>query len=167
MGDLVQEYPETRRHKEAIDKAREQMAHLEAEVFHVAGNHDVGDKPDPTMPTRPVTAESLKRYHARFGPSWYSFDRSGCHFIVINSQILNTSLPESGSQGAWLERDLESHRGKRLFLFLHLPPFLERPDEPHLGNYDNIGQPDRRWMLDLIRRYRVEAVCAHTSTSRS
>ena len=160
MGDLVQEYPETRRHKEAIDKAREQMAHLEAEVFHVAGNHDVGDKPDPTMPTRPVTAESLKRYHARFGPSWYSFDRSGCHFIVINSQILNTSLPESGSQGAWLERDLESHRGKRLFLFLHLPPFLERPDEPHLGNYDNIGQPDRRWILDLIRRYRVEAVCA-------
>ena len=160
MGDLVQEYPETRRHKEAIDRAREQMARLDAEVFLVAGNHDVGDKPDPTMPTRPVTAESLKRYHARFGPSWYSFDRGGCHFIVINSQILNSDLPETGSQRDWLEHDLETHGQTRVFLFLHLPPFLERADEPHLGNYDNIGQPDRCWILDLIRRYRVEAVCA-------
>ncbi len=160
MGDLVQEYPETRRHKEAIDKAREQLARLEAEVFHVAGNHDVGDKPDPTMPTRPVTAESLKRYQDHLGPSWYSFDRHGCHFVVVNSQILNTGLPESQSQRDWLERDLESYPRQRVFLFLHLPPFLERPDEPHLGNYDNIGQPDRCWILDLISRYRVEAVCA-------
>lgn len=160
MGDLVQEYPETRRHREAIDEARAQLARLNVEVFHVAGNHDVGDKPDPTMPTRPVTAGSLKRYQGRFGPSWYSFDRLGCHFIVINSQILNTGLPESGSQRDWLERDLETHGQDRVFLYLHLPPFLERPDEPHLGNYDNIGQPDRRWILDLIHRNRVEVVCA-------
>ena len=160
MGDLVQEYPETRRHRKAIDEARAQLERLNVEVFHVAGNHDVGDKPDPTMPTRPVTAGSLKRYQVRFGPSWYSFDRLGCHFIVINSQILNTGLPESGSQRDWLERDLETHGQDRVFLFLHLPPFLEHPNEPHLGNYDNIGQPDRRWILDLIRGHRVEAVCA-------
>ena len=160
MGDLVQEYPETRRHKEAIDKAREQLARLDADVYLVAGNHDVGDKPDPTMPTMPVTPESLKRYHARFGPSRYSFDHCGCHFIAINSQILNADLPETGSQRDWLERDLETRGRDRVFLFLHLPPFLEHPDEPHLGNYDNIGQPDRRWILDLILRHRVEVVCA-------
>ena len=160
MGDLVQEYPESQRHGEAIDEARAQLARQGVNVFHVAGNHDVGDKPDPTMPTRPVTAESLKRYQSGFGPSWYSFDHRKCHFIVINSQILNTDLPESGLQRGWLERELKRHGQDRVFLFLHLPPFLEHPDEPHLGNYDNIGQPDRRWVLNLIRNHRVEAVCA-------
>lgn len=160
MGDLAQEYPESRRHREAIDEARAQLDRMNVEVFHVAGNHDVGDKPDPAMPTGPVTAESLMRYQTRFGPSWYSFDRRGCHFIVINSQILNTRLTETGSQRDWLERDLETHGQDRVFLFLHLPPFLEHPDEPHLGNYDNVGQPDRRWILDLIHRNRVEVVCA-------
>ncbi len=160
MGDLVQEYPETRRHAEALEKARAQLAGLGVKVFHVAGNHDVGDKPDPTMPTLPVTLESLERYQSDFGPSWFSFDHGNCHFIVINSQILNTDLPESGSQRDWLERDLELHGRKRVFLFLHLPPFLEHPDEPHAGNYDNIGQPDRCWILDLVRRHGVEAVCA-------
>ncbi|MDE3000498.1 MAG: metallophosphoesterase [Gemmatimonadota bacterium] len=160
MGDLVQEYPETRRHEEALEKARAQLEGLGVNVFHVAGNHDVGDKLDPAMPTLPVTSESLERYRSRFGPSWYSFDRRGCHFIVVNSQILNTDLPESVSQRDWLERDLERHGRKRVFLFLHLPLFLEHPDEPCVGNYDNIGQPDRVWILDLVRRHRVEAVCA-------
>ena len=160
MGDLVQEYPETRRHREALEEARAQLARLGVNVYLVAGNHEVGDKPDPTMPTRPVTVESIERYQSGFGPSWFSFDHRKCHFIVINSQILNTDLPESGTQRDWLERDLERHGGKRVFLFLHLPLFLEHPDEPHVGNYDNIGQPDRGWILDLIRRHGVEAVCA-------
>ena len=160
MGDLVQEFPETRRYHEAIGRARAQLARLDAKVRIVAGNHDVGDKPDPTMPTRPVTSESLKRHHARFGDSWYSFDHRDCHFVVINSQILNAGLPESVSQRAWLEHDLEAHGQERVFLFLHLPPFLDQPDEPHLGNYDNIGQPARRWLLDLTARYGIDSVCA-------
>lgn len=160
MGDVVQEYPETRRHAEALHRAKTQLAGMGVQVFHVAGNHDVGDKSDPTMPTRPVTVESLERYRSGFGPSWYSFDHRGCHFIVINSQILNTDLPESVSQRDWLERDLELHGRKRVFLFLHLPLFLEHPDEPHVGNYDNIGQPDRSWILNLVRTHGVEAVCA-------
>ncbi len=160
MGDLVQEYPETRRHAEALEEAQAQLTRLGVKVFHVAGNHDVGDKPDPTMPTRAVTSGSLKRHHALFGDSWYSFDHRGCHFVVINSQILNTGLPESVSQRDWLERDLEAHGQDRVFLFLHLPPFLERPDEPHLGNYDNIGQPARQWLLDLTGRYGIDTVCA-------
>lgn len=160
MGDLVQEYPESLRHNEAISRARAQLARLDAKVRIVAGNHDVGDKPDPTMPTRAVTSESLKRHHALFGDSWYSFDHQDCHFVVINSQILNTGLPESVSQRDWLEHDLATHGQGRVFLFLHLPPFLEQPDEPHLGNYDNIGQPARRWLLDLTARYGIDTVCA-------
>ena len=36
MGDLVQEYPESLRHREAIDEAQAQLDRLNVEVFHVA-----------------------------------------------------------------------------------------------------------------------------------
>ena len=76
-------------------EARGQLARCGIDPKWVAGNHDVGDKPDPTMPTHPVSQQSLEAYHRDFDRSWYSFDQSDCHFIVLNSQILNTTLPEA------------------------------------------------------------------------
>ena len=57
MGDVVQEYPESAGFVPALDQALEQMAACGVQPRWVAGNHDLGDKPDPTMPTHPVTAE--------------------------------------------------------------------------------------------------------------
>ena len=166
MGDLVQEYPETKGFDTAIHGAIEQLRRCGVVPRQVAGNHDVGDKPDPTMPTRPVTPATLGSYHKRFGPSWYSFDCQGCHFIVLNSQILNTQLPEREQQREWLEQDLEAHRDERKFVFLHLPPYLFDSLEAALGHYDNIAEPDRGWLLGLVRRYHVEwMVAAHVHCS--
>ncbi|MDA0746599.1 MAG: metallophosphoesterase [bacterium] len=160
LGDLVQEYPETALFQQALNEAQQQMQRCDVQAHHVAGNHDVGDKPDPTMPTHPVTPESLSFYHNLYGPSWYSFNQNDCHFIIINSQILNLDLPETRAQETWLEQDLAAHAGTRLFLFLHLPPFLHDELEAHLGHYDNIGQPARSWLLDLVRRHSVEYMSA-------
>ncbi len=160
LGDLVQEYPETDRFEEALDGALRQLKRCGVDPHHVPGNHDIGDKPDPTMPTHPVDAQSLARYHAACGPSWYGFDHADCHFIVLNSQILNSGLPETQFQRAWLEQDLAAHPGKRTFLFLHLPPYLWDENEPGLGHYDNIDRPDRRWLLALVRRYWIEHMAA-------
>ena len=71
LGDLVQEYPDTPDFATALDQALEQLRASSLPVRHVAGNHDVGDKPDATMPTHPVDARALDLYHERFGPSWY------------------------------------------------------------------------------------------------
>ena len=160
LGDLVQEYPDTPDFATALDQALEQLRASSLPVRHVAGNHDVGDKPDTTMPTHPVDARALDLYHSRFGPSWYSFDRDDLHFVVINSQIMNTGLIQEDEQQSWLEEDLSNHAGRRLFLFLHMPPFLWHPDEPHLGHYDNLGEPARTWLLDQVRRHRVEMLFA-------
>jgi hypothetical protein len=44
-----------------------------------------------------------------------------------------------------------------------MPPFLVDESEPGLGSYDVLDEPDRSWLLGLIRRFRVEAVfCGHT-----
>ena len=158
LGDLVQEHPEAERFELTVSEARRQLERCGLQPRHVAGNCDVGDKPDPTMPTDWVTPESLAGYHARFGRSWYSWDAGGVHCVVLNSQILNTALPQAEDQRGWAESDLRAHTGQRIVLFLHLPPFLENEHEPALGHYDNIAEPARGWLLSLVRQHKVELV---------
>ena len=160
MGDLVQEYPETPDFKRAMLEARDQIRACNIDPHYVAGNHDIGDKTDPTMPTHAATAESLAFFHDRFGPSWYSFERDNCHFIVLNSQILNSKLPEADAQWQWFESDLAAHQNQRLFLFFHLPLYLWDKNEPGLGHYDNISPPDRNRLLALIEKYGIELLFA-------
>ena len=160
MGDLVQEYPETPDFKRAMSEAHDQIRACNISPHYVAGNHDIGDKTDPTMPTHAATAESLAFFHDLFGPSWYSFDRDNCHFIVLNSQILNSKIPEADDQWQWLESDLAAHKNQRIFLFFHLPLYLWDKNEPGLGHYDNISPPDRDRLLALIQKYGIELLFA-------
>ena len=162
-GDISQELPGSALHAQALAEARAQLErHLGhgGRVRYAAGNQDIGDKPDPTMPTEPVTGATLARFEQHFGPTWHSVDAGGCHFVVLNSSILNAALPAAGEQQAWVEADLAAHDGARTFLFLHHPPYLYEPQEPALGHYDNLGPPARAWLLDLVRRHRVECLFA-------
>ena len=160
MGDLVQEYPETPDFKRAMAEARDQICACNIDPHYVAGNHDIGDKTDPTMPTHAATAESLAFFRDLFGPSYYSFDHDLCHFIVLNSQIFNSEIAEADDQWEWLETDLATHQNQRLFLFFHLPLYLWDKNEPGLGHYDNISPPDRDRLLALIEKYGIELLFA-------
>lgn len=160
LGDLVQEYPETPVFKTAISEAQKQLKRCGVSPHFVAGNHDIGDKTDATMPTHPTSAESLSFYHTQFGTSWYSFDQNSCHFIVLNSQIFNANLPETHEQWAWFESDLKTHQEKRNFLFFHLPIYLNNITEPGLGHYDNINSPDREKLHTFIKNHNIELVIA-------
>lgn len=163
LGDISEEPPEHKNYGESRRIAQACMQRLGLTPRVVAGNMDVGDKPDPTMWTPPASARSLANFHAQFGPSWYSFDAADCHFVVVNSQVLNGDLPEAAEQARWLEADLASNRGRRVFLFLHMPPFFVEEDEPDTGFYNSIDEPARSWLTTLFRRHNVEAVfCGHT-----
>jgi hypothetical protein len=160
-GDMVQEYPDNvEQFYKSMDESLEQMRACDVEPYYVAGNHDVGDKPDPTAPASHVSQEVLDWYHRRFGKSWYSFDQDDCHFVVLNSQIMNGTLPDAAEQEAWVEKDLAEHAKKRLFILLHMPPYLFDETEPSMGHYDNLANPARAWLLDLVRVYKVEMLLA-------
>ncbi len=160
LGDLVQEYPDTTLFARALDEALDQLRASGLAPHHVAGNHDVGDKPDASMPTHPTDGTNLEAYRRRFGPSHYAFDCGPLRAIVLNSQTLNTTY--SAQQRVFFERELVEHADRRLVVFLHLPPYLWDASEPHLGHYDNIGEPDRTWLLDLLVAHRVEMLfCGH------
>jgi hypothetical protein len=156
MGDLVQDYPETDAFQESISTAVKAFHQLPMPIHHVAGNHDVGDKPDRTMPTHPASEESLKYYHELCGQSWYRIDREDCCLLVINSQILDTGMAAEIEQRAWLEAEMQAAQGKRILLFFHLPLYLGQRDEQAMGNYDILGNVSRKWLLDLIEKHDVK-----------
>lgn len=159
LGDVVQEFPETAAFEAANEAALDQLRALEAPCHHVAGNHDVGDKPDPTMPTESVTTDSVRGFHDRFGPSWDRWRHGGFEFVTINSQILNADIPAADEQRAWLASTLRD-AGDPVVAFIHLPPFLHDPGERARGHYDNVAEPARSWLLDCLVEHGVEALFA-------
>ena len=115
------------------------------------------------MPTHPTEKKNLDHYHKQVSPSYYTFDCGQIRGLVINSQTLNTR--HSKSQRKFLEEELVNcnRNEKRIAIFLHLPPYLYKPDEVNWGHYDNIGEPDRSWLLHLLKKHNVELVCCgHT-----
>ena len=163
LGDLTEENPAKPEHPQARKNALEQIRKSGLQPKYVPGNMDIGDKPDATMFADWVSQETLDVYQRQIGPSWYSFDRHGIHFVVLNSQIMNGPLPAAAEQTSWLEADLDESCGKRIVLFMHLPPFFVDRNEPDRGFYNSLDEPARGWLLEQLETHGVELVfCGHT-----
>ena len=158
LGDLTEENAARPQQAESRRQACEQFEQYAIRPHHVAGNMDIGDKPDATMWTEWVTPVSLALFHDQFGRSWYSFDHRDMHFIVLNSQIMNGPLPDAQEQLSWLEVDLSVHEGRRMVIFMHMPPFFVEENEPDTGFYNSINEPMRSRLTALMRQYRVECL---------
>ena len=156
LGDLAEENPARENFLEVRSRARAQMQRDGIDPYWVAGNMDIGDKPDATMWTDWVSEQTLELWEKHHSKSWYSFDHGGVHFVVLNSQIINGSLPQAAEQHAWFEQDLDEHVGERIIAFLHMPPFFVDEDEPDKGFYNSLDEPGRRWLTGLMRQHRVE-----------
>jgi 3',5'-cyclic AMP phosphodiesterase CpdA len=158
VGDIVHPVPELPGFEPACGRFKTLTAQLGFPLYLACGNHDVGDKPVDWMPAGTVTQAHVEAYRRIFGPDFYSFDANDCHLVVINAQVINSGLPAEAEQREWLEHDLRLHKGKRTFLFTHYPPYVS--DRFEAPSYDNIDEPGRTWLLDLVREYRPEALFA-------
>lgn len=158
LGDIVNPVPSLPTFEEAVTRFKEIAKPVTVPLHLVPGNHDVGDKRIDWMPADQVCDSYLETYRAAFGVDYYSFDEAGLRFIVINSLLINSGLADEERQKVWLTRQLEEARDKRVFLFMHYPPYIHSTDER--GNYDNLDEPGRSWLLSLIQGPQVEAVFA-------
>lgn len=158
LGDLVHPVPAQDTFDDAAQRFHDIYAGLSCPLHLVPGNHDVGDKPGEWLPAQSVTPPFLETYRSLFGQDRYSFDHGECHFVIINAQLLNSGLPAEEEQRAWLEADLRDHADRRTFVFSHYPPFIASPTE--IDHYDNIDEPARSWLLDLVVEHGVEGVFA-------
>ncbi|HLU03529.1 MAG TPA: metallophosphoesterase, partial [Advenella sp.] len=129
-------------------------------VHVLPGNHDVGDKRIEWMPAEQVCDAFLEKYRACFGDDFFAFEQEGVRFVLINSLLINSGLDDEKRQQQWLEQQLHAAGAneQRIFLFMHYPPYIYSTDEK--GNYDNLDEPGRSWLLGLMARPQVEAVFA-------
>lgn len=161
LGDLLHPVPAVPQLYElAAARFKEQVADLRHPLHVLPGNHDIGDKPIDWGPMAIVEKNFIALWREHFGDNYRAFDHGDCRFILFDSQIINSGLEAEAEQRTWLEAELESatDQGKRIFLNCHYPPFLTYPDEEE--HYDNLADPGRAWLLDLIERHKVEALFA-------
>lgn len=160
LGDIVHPVPQAEQHDRTLVLARQLFDGLRCPVLYTPGNHDIGDKNDDTAPSAAVAENWLAGYAQVFGEQFRAHHAGDCVLLLINSPILGSGLPLEAVQKRWLEDQLQSARGKRIFLATHYPPYLLQPQED--TSYDNIERSARHWLLDLLRRHHVEAVfCGH------
>ncbi len=158
LGDIVHPVPSLPAFGEAVALFKEIAAPLPMPLYVLPGNHDVGDKRVDWMPADQVCAAYLHTYRAAFGPDYHAFDHGDVRCVLLNSLLLNSGLPDEERQREWAHQQVDTAAGRRVFLFMHYPPYIHRPDER--SNYDNVDRPGRDWLLALARQPNVEALFA-------
>ena len=158
LGDIVHPVPSLPAFHDAVGNFKAIASQLPVPLHVVPGNHDVGDKTVDWMPAEQVCDDYLATYREAFGADFHAFDENGVRFVMLNSLLLNSGLADEARQRAWLEERIDSAGDLRVFLFMHYPPYIHRPDEA--GNYDNVDEPARAWLLAQIAKPAVEAVFA-------
>lgn len=152
-GDLVNKPGD----RAQIDEYRRISAKLDKSIrlYHVSGNHDVGNEPTP---------QAIAVYREHFGPDYYGFREGSLYGIVLNSSLIHSpqNAPEAyEAQQTWLKAELAKAKGsgaKHIVIFQHHPYFLERADEP--DQYFNIPLVRRKPLLDMFREAGVKRIFA-------
>ena len=115
-GDLTHDTEKPAEHAARMRLFRQITGGLQVgKVYHVPGEHDAG-------------LDGGELFREFFGPTSYSFDHRGVHFIALDN--VSRAKPEVGAeQRSWLARDL-SHFNKTtpIVVFTHRPLFDLRPD---------------------------------------
>lgn len=115
-------------------------------LYHIAGNHDVGNEPTPQL---------LDLYREQIGPDYYGFREGSLYGIVLNSSLIHSPENASGEyekQQAWLTDELGKAKqsgAPHIVVFQHHPWFLQRGDEP--DQYFNIPLARRKPLVDSFR----------------
>ena len=115
-GDLTHDTEKPGEHAARMNRFQEIAGRLRvAKVYHVPGEHDAG-------------LDGGALYRSVFGPTYYSFDHRGVHFIALDN--VSRARPEVGAeQRAWLAKDLARFPATApLVLFTHRPLFDLRSD---------------------------------------
>ncbi|MBT7989261.1 MAG: hypothetical protein HN769_05215 [Anaerolineae bacterium] len=158
LGDVVHPIPLLENHEEAVEKASEIFSKIEADFYVLPGNHDIGDKPNAWLPAPVVEENSHLIFSKYWGDLYKSFSTETCHFICLDTPIMNSGFQREKEQQTWLEQELKKakEKGLQIFAFMHYPLFICDSSEP--THYDNIAEPARNWLLELFAKYKVEAV---------
>lgn len=109
VGDLVEGYTKSRDTLEAEwDTIVKLLRNTGCSYRLVPGNHDIYD------------ARSESVYTRRFGPTFYSFNFGGCHFVMLDNSRWDSAGAMPAGELVWLNQDLANARLMRwTMVFMH------------------------------------------------
>ena len=123
--------------KSRVELYRNATASMGVPVYSIMGNHELGgvgrddvSEQDPDY--------GLGLFETTLGPTYYSFDRGGFHFVALDTHRPDPSQDETDGWRwnrmrdevkHWLRRDLEAH-GDRVKVVLNHEPFFADPSWP-------------------------------------
>jgi outer membrane protein assembly factor BamB len=125
---------------------RDALTGLRVPFYAVPGDLDVRYSPN-----------GKREFEAEFKNRYQSFDQNGCHFVLLDSTVLNQDRGHiDGAQLKWLEGDMKKvKKGTSIFVFVH-HPIGSNPES--IDNEDSV--------LRLIAPHRVIGIFSgHNSTS--
>lgn len=162
LGDMADPVPVSKEYGTSAQVFHDTSRAFSAPYYVVPGNHDIGEKLHKALPNIDdevsITNASIEQYEQTYGRHYYSFERDGCLFVVINTLLLNSGFDEETAQWDWLATTLVDNPDKRVFVFTHYPMYLADRDEPDY--YDNLEEPARTRIIDLLLQHKVEAYFA-------
>lgn len=102
------------------------------------------------------SAATHSQWLKRYGPSTFSWDLGGAHFIALCSDLPGRGGQIAGEQLDWLRNDLarSAVRGTRIFVFVH------RPLWACAGGQNGQANPWNAEVHPLLARYGVDTVFA-------
>ena len=113
-------------------------------MYLMSGNHDIPEE------------KYTEQYKIEFGQSdFYSFHEHNWKFIVMNSQPFK-NVENYEPHLLWLETELQTNASSNLIVFMHIPPFVNTPDE--IDRWDNLPRSTRFKILDLFQKHKVNYV---------
>jgi 3',5'-cyclic AMP phosphodiesterase CpdA len=156
------------------DLYKETAASIHLPIHYTIGNHDVFGvlTKSGVSPSDPEYGK--KAFEDRYGPTHYSFDHKGWHFVVLDSIGVQPDRTWTGEVGdaqiAWLKADLDK-TGKHtpVLVVTHIPlvtgavNYVSRPDwlkrTPNVGNLVNsLMVTDATEVIDVLLDYNVRGV---------
>ncbi len=155
-GDIIGQYPEDKAFFIPIAEAARKSG---IPFNYVLGNHDI-DMSDWR------NSASKKPMHELFGPTYYSFNMGGIHYVVLDN-VFSMGGRYVGyieeRQMAWLENDLRHvPEGSTVVVSMHIPTYSREARNKKYGEeaYNKITN-NRRALYNVLAKYNVHLLTAH------
>jgi 3',5'-cyclic AMP phosphodiesterase CpdA len=111
LGDMINPVPELPSFAASAANFNAIAADLTMPIHLMPGNHDIGDKPVSWMPAGRIISGFSDQYRKTFGKAYFAVEEEGCHFVMLNSPLVNSGLPEEAEQADWFEGYLKANKG--------------------------------------------------------
>ena len=109
--------------------AAERIAALGVSWRAVPGNHDTGEAPGFSRLKQPVTEARMAAWRQHVGPQWWVQDLDAWRLVGLDTSLMGSGLAAEAEQRAFFEAALAERHGRPVMLFIHMPPFLENPED--------------------------------------